>query len=78
MFVNSIFCDPREQIEIKEADRSINKKAVKCPEIEMRIEGVLIRALIDTGSEITCISLKYYDFNPERLKKVSFNFYDLR
>lgn len=59
--VCSIFRDPREQMSNNVTDRSINKNIAKCPEIYIKIEGIETRALIDTGSEITCISQKFFD-----------------
>jgi hypothetical protein len=28
----------------------------KCPEIDVKLEGIGVRALVDSGSELTCIS----------------------
>lgn len=59
--INSIFYDPRENIKINEADRSI--RMVKFPGIEIYIEGIEMQALIDTVA-------KLQDKNKENLKGV--------
>ena len=33
----------------------------ECPEIICKISNLLVRALIDTGSEVTCVSSKFVD-----------------
>jgi Retroviral aspartyl protease. len=41
----------------------------KCPVIEIKLQGVLTNALLDSGSEVTCISEEFYLRNSERLQK---------
>ena len=33
----------------------------ECPEISCKISNLLVRALIDTGSEVTCVNSKFVD-----------------
>ena len=40
----------------------------KCPSIFVKIQGVKTEALIDTGSEITCISENFFENNKNMLK----------
>lgn len=40
-----------------------DKKSYKCPKIKVQVQGVNVEALIDTGSEITCISEDFYNEN---------------
>lgn len=34
-----------------------------CPEIDIRMNGIKIKALVDTGSKLTCVSEKFYDLH---------------
>ena len=46
----------------------IIKKVDKCPNIFVKIQGIKTDALIDTGSEITCISENFFKNNKNKLK----------
>lgn len=46
-----------------------NMDKCKCPRIVIEIAGIKVNALIDTGSEITCISKNFFDRNEEILKR---------
>lgn len=61
--VASILEDPRQELLYDIEPEGTNVKNEKCPEINMSIEGVKVNALIDTGSEITCISEDFYNMN---------------
>lgn len=37
-----------------------NIKQEKCPEINMDLEGIKVNALLDTGSESTCLSEEFH------------------
>ena len=39
---------------------SLNVKTTRCPEINILLENIKEKALIDTGSEISCISEEFY------------------
>ena len=38
-----------------------NQSLLRCPELSIFIEGIEVKALLDTGSEITCISQEFYE-----------------
>ena len=38
-------------------------KIFKCPEIHIKIENIAVKALLDSGSEVTCISQEFYERN---------------
>ena len=40
----------------------------KCPNINVKIQGIETEALIDTGSEITCISENFFENNKNKFK----------
>ena len=40
----------------------------KCPELYIKLEDIPVTSLIDTGSEITCISKQFYLNNIETFK----------
>ena len=42
-----------------------NKKICSCPRINIKIMNVSVNALVDSGSEITCICSKFYNDNLE-------------
>ena len=44
------------------------KNVDKCPNIFVKIQGIKTDALIDTGSEITCISENFFEDNKKKLK----------
>ena len=46
----------------------VNTKETRCPEINIKIENIEVKALIDTGSEITCISEEFYYANAQAFK----------
>lgn len=45
-----------------------NKELTRCPEIMITIAGIPVKTLIDTGSEITCISSEFYQCHLDELK----------
>lgn len=63
---NDIFEDPNEYLNKEEIQPE--SLARKCPEIYINIEGVGTKALIDTGSQITCVSLDWYSRHEKDLK----------
>lgn len=44
----------------------------RCPVIEMRIEGITVRALVDSGSQVSCISQEFYDRHITTLQNCPF------
>ena len=40
-------------------------KIFECPEIRIKFENIPVKALLDSGSEITCISQGFYERNQE-------------
>ena len=48
---------------LKTEDLEIINNIDKCPNINVKIQGVKTQALIDTGSEITCISENFFENN---------------
>ena len=61
--VTSILEDPRDALLYDIQPDGSNVKATSCPEIEVTLENTVVNALIDTGSEITCISEEFYYAN---------------
>ena len=55
----SIMEDPRE-INDEADDEGMAEDNVKCPEIDIEIEGLYVRGLVDTGSPITCLSEEFF------------------
>lgn len=67
--IRTIFEDPRKDL-LTEEDRAETRVGkCRCPETRISIEGVEVNALIDTGSEVTCISGEFYETNKRRFKK---------
>ena len=71
--LNTIFSDIREDL-LSEKERSFihNKnigKNVTCPIIMIYIEGIEVNALLDTGSQVTVISDRFYNNNIDIFKK---------
>ena len=46
----------------------IVKKVDACPNIFVKIQGIKIDALIDAGSEITCISEDFFENNTNKFR----------
>ena len=59
--------DPRG-INSAENDEDTAENNDKCPEIDIEIEGLHVRGLVDTGSPITCISEKFFLANNKSLQ----------
>ena len=38
-----------------------NQSLLRCHELSILIDGIEVKALLDTGSEITCISQEFYE-----------------
>ena len=55
----TIINDPRER-DTSESEGETTEENIKCPEIEVQIERVNVRGLVDTGSPISCISEEFY------------------
>ena len=49
----------------------------ECPEIICKISNLLVRALIDTGSEVACVSSKFVDNYQFNLQSVSYTHLDV-
>ena len=47
----------------------IANKVDECPNIYVKIKGVKTEALIDIGSQITCIPENFFENNKNRFKK---------
>ena len=65
--VLSIFEDPRHVQESDAEDSEKAEEVIQCPEIELKIENIQVRGLVDTGSPITCISEEFYLENVKKL-----------
>lgn len=64
-FINNIFCD-REFLLAEENENNItneNEHSINCPEINVKIGQIEINALLDTGSNVTCMSEQWYSDN---------------
>ena len=67
--VNTIYENPREELLHDVYPEGENIKIFKCPEIEIQIENVAVKALLDSGSEITCISQEFYERHKDIFKE---------
>ena len=59
--INTIYENPREELLYDIDPEGENIKIFKCPEINIKLENINVRALLDSGSEITCISQEFYE-----------------
>ena len=41
-----------------------------CPEIDIKVENIKSKCLIDTGSKLTCISEKFYNLHKAQFQKL--------
>ena len=57
----TIFTDPRDDLLFDVEPEGSNIIVHKCPELDINIEGIQTKALIDSGSEVTCLSEEYYN-----------------
>ena len=62
--INSILDDPREELLYDIQPEGLNIKTTRCPERNILLENIKVKALIDTGSEISCISEEIYATRP--------------
>ena len=53
--INAIFEDPREFLNEKDGNIIKHKKA-RCPQLNFKIENIKVKALVDTGRAVSCIS----------------------
>ena len=53
---------------LESEDVQIIDEVDKCPNIYVKIQGIKTKALIDTGSEITCISEYFFEDNKRKFK----------
>ena len=53
--------DPRQDLLHDMEGSAANQFLLRCPELSIMIEGIEVKALLDTGSEITCISQEFYE-----------------
>ena len=53
---------------LESEDVKIVDNVDKCPNINVKIQGVENEALIDTGSEITCIFENFFENNKNKFK----------
>ena len=63
VMINSIFEDPRDYLFDENLRVSSNVLEFQCPEIKIKVQNIEIKALIDTGSKISCISEDFYRKN---------------
>ena len=52
--------NPRDELLYDIDPAGENIKNFKCPEINIEIENIQVKALLDRGSKITCISQDFY------------------
>lgn len=55
---------------LTETKHDNTRENTKCPEIKIKVQGVEINTLIDSGSEITCISQTTYDTHIQQWQAV--------
>lgn len=65
--INDTFEDPAEYLN-KEENQS-GESLKQCPEIYFTLETVEVKALVDTGSQVTCVSLEWYTRHAKALSK---------
>lgn len=72
IFPNKIELLPAELVCILEKDEPLNidfdSQFNKCPTIDITLNGIKVNALIDSGSEVTAISEKFYNENLDAFK----------
>ncbi|XP_023248187.1 uncharacterized protein LOC111643991 [Copidosoma floridanum] len=66
----SIFFDAREELLYDINPHDQISRGLKCPEIEVALVGVKVMALLDSGSEISCISEAFYETNKQELGRL--------
>ena len=58
--INAICEDPKDFLN-EQDDKAIERKKVKCPHIQFKIENIKIKGLVDTGNLVTCPSEDFYN-----------------
>ena len=58
--IMSIFQDPRQPQDSDAEGVEKAEEVIQCPDIDVIIENIGIRRLVDTGSPITCISEEFH------------------
>lgn len=70
IFMCIIFNNLQEDL-LYESDNEIKFDEIRtCPEIDIEINGIKVKALVDTESQVTFISKKFYLTNSDKLKKL--------
>ena len=64
----SIFDDPRNFL-FNDKGNTIENVKVICPEITISVQNIRIRALIDTGSKLTCLATEFYEKHENSFSK---------
>lgn len=67
--VYSTFMNIKDEL-FTEENECRKQKGYKCPELEIKINGVPVIALLDTGSQCNGISAEWYNKNKEQLGRV--------
>lgn len=57
---------------LENEDMEIIRALHKCPIMHFTVQNIKKKALIDTGSEVTCISETFYGYNFEGFRKCEF------
>lgn len=64
--INTTFINIRDEL-LNEKDEITIENINKCPEVDIRLNGVTVRSLIDTGSQINAISEEWFRQNQNKM-----------
>jgi hypothetical protein len=67
--LSNIYCDQQFLLDEENNHTTQSTQSTNCPEIEITINKIKLSALIDTGSNITCMSNQWYDEHKPQLGK---------
>lgn len=65
--ITNILCD-REWLTKEDLSENLTSTNTKCPQIEIKLNNIKIKTLIDTGSTVNCINEDYFENNQNLLK----------
>lgn len=54
--INTIFCKPYVDLLQEPGEEIMDTQSVRCPEVNVKYNTIKIKALVDTGSQISCMS----------------------
>ena len=69
-YIETLFPEIKNEL-MEESEQSIELKNLKSPELSIKISNIRVNALIDTGSAINALSVKWYNNNQKKLGNLS-------